>query len=381
MTWNERAKAVFAQGCLTYSKRADQYIEGVYPTHTEGWNGDQLCTFLAAGVEYTDFVCGLGSNLIDIRNNFSIPSTLEVAVAERVKALFPCIDKLKIVKTGSAACSAAIRIARAYTRKPSVFGTGYHGSDNVFIAAEKPGSGCVDESYTKLDNLQDLIKSLRLFAPAAVIVEPVQLDLNVRSQLEEIRSLCTEKGVVLIFDEVITGFRFPKYCTANYFDIQPDLICLGKGLGNGHPIAIVGGKDAIMETPGYFISNTHNGEVCALEAAYNTLNFLTEAKLRDLWERGDYLNTQFNKLCPEVQMVGYPTRAEIQGDELTKALFMQEMCKRGYFFGRARFLTFAHTYHVIGETLQACREVFQAIAAGAVTLEGQLPRPVFRRNP
>lgn len=382
-TWDERAKAVFAQGCNTYSKRSDQYIEGIYPTHYEQFSG-------------VDYVCGLGSNLIDIRNNFSLPSTQEVVLAERIKALFPCIDKMKIVKTGSAACSAAVRITRAYTGKSGVLGVGYHGSDNWAISAEKPGAGAFFEAYEKKESLDALLKSLRAgyavdvpYADGstswteevgAVIVEPIQLDIGVYPQLAQLRELCTEKGIILIFDEVITGFRFPKYSVSNYFGIQPDLICLGKALGNGYPIAIVGGREDIMETPGYFISNTHNGEISAINAALSTLDFLTEEKIQDLWDRGEYLNTEFNKLNPKIQMVGYSTRSELQGGEIFKGLFMQEMCKRGYFFGRARFLTFAHTREIIQKTLDVCRDVIADIEAGNIKLKGQLPRPVFRRN-
>jgi glutamate-1-semialdehyde aminotransferase len=377
MTWDERAKAVFAQGCNTYSKRSDQYIEGVYPTHYEDFQG-------------VDYVCGLGSNLIDIQNNFSLPSTQEVILGERVKALFPCIDKLKIVKTGSAACSAAVRIARAYSTRTWILGSGYHGTDDWAISAEDPGAGTLKdgERYQKAKSIDEIEKILKGDTTnqwgqekfAAVIIEPVQLDVDVSIQLQAIRELCTQKKIVLIFDEVITGFRFPKYSAANYFGIQPDIICLGKALGNGFPIAIVGGREDIMETPGYFISNTHNGELSGIQAALNTLDFLTEEKIQDLWSRGEYLNREFNKLSPKIQMVGYPTRSELQGDEMFKALFMQEAFERGQFFGRARFLTFAHTWEIIEETLKVCREVIPMIELGSVKLKGQLPRPVFRRN-
>jgi glutamate-1-semialdehyde aminotransferase len=386
-TWIERSKAVIAQNCLTYSKRADQYIEGVYPTHAIGGDGPHLTASTEDGSSwrdkmYVDFVCGLGSNLIDVRNNFSLPSTQEVVLAERVKALFPCIDKLKIVKTGSAACSAAIRIARAYTGKMLVWGTGYHGTDNWAIAAEEPGTGTVFEFYQKFPDFDNLILNLKT-APdnlGAVIIEPVQLDLNVRPQLEEIRAICTEKGIVLIFDEVITGFRFLDYSVANHFGIQPDLICLGKALGNGYPIALVGGRDNIMETPGYFISNTHNGELSAIVEALKTLDFLTKEKAEDLWTRGKLFQDAFNSNTRHLKIVGYPTRGELRGDDDFKALFMQEMVKRGYFFGRGWFITHAHTLNILNQTIGEAYEVIKEIEAGRVTLEGLPPRPIFKRN-
>jgi glutamate-1-semialdehyde 2,1-aminomutase len=387
MTWAERSDAALAQGCLTYSKRRDQFVEGVYPTHVKNGFG----AFIeAAGKTYTDYVCGLGANLIDIRNSFSLPTTDEVVLAERIKSLFPCIDKLKILKTGSAACEAAIRIARAYTGKTETIGTGYHGTCNVFIAAEMPGAGCVDEGYCKIESLARLVRYLNIRGyggqrmnvddVAAVIIEPVQLDLAVEDDLRALRRICTEERIVLVFDEVISGFRVPRYSFANYFGIQPDLIVLGKALGNGYPIAIVGGREDIMETPGYFISNTHNGEVSAIGAALETMDFLTEEKLQEHWDKGAWFLREFNQLNPKVQIVGYPTRGELHGDDLTKALFMQQMVRAGYFFGKPWFHTFAHTKEVMQRTLDAARLAFMQIEAGMVTLEGQLPRPIFKRN-
>lgn len=379
-TWDERAKAAISQGCLTFSKRSDQYIKGVYPTHVIDGSG---CEIQGTNTTlYVDFVCGLGSNLIDIRNNYSLPSTQEAVLAERIKALFPCIDKVKLLKTGTAATDAAIRYARAYTGNMLVWGTGYHGCSDTWVSAEDPGAGTFFQFYYKFPDFDTLIRNLK-DAPeglAAVIIEPVQLDLNVKDKLEEIRKLCTEKKVVLIFDEVITGFRVPKYSIANYFDIQPDLICLGKALGNGHPIALVGGKDEIMEAEGVFISNTHNGELSGIRAALETLDFLTKEKLVDLWDRGHKFQQAFNAISPKVQIVGYPTRGELRGEDEFKALFMQEMVKRGYFFGRAWFITHAHTEDILSAAVAAAREVAADIEGGKVKLEGLPPRPAFRRN-
>lgn len=380
-SWNERAKESIAQGCLTYSKRADQFIEGVYPTHAIDGDGCRMLT----PMPLVDYVCGLGSNLIDIQNNYSLPSIFEVELAERVKGLFPCIDRLKFLKTGSDACSAAIRIARAFTGGKWVLGSGYHGWHDAFISAEDPGCGTLkgDQYYEKAASLDQVIEYLndgRIIRYAAVIIEPVQLDMNVRPQLEVIRRLCSEKGIVLIFDEVITGFRFLDYSVANHFGIQPDLICLGKALGNGYPISIVGGREDIMETPGYFISTTFAGEAHGLTQALDTLDFLTEEKIEALWERGERFQREFNELSPQLQLVGYGTRAELQGDDRLKSLFMQEMVKRGYFFGRAFFITHAHTKHILSQTLKEARSVMESIDRGEVQLEGQMPRPVFRRN-
>lgn len=386
MNWDARAKASIAQGSTTFSKRSDQYIEGVSPTHAISGYGPAMVVETLQGNQeiMIDMVCGLGSNLLDVRNNFSLPSTQEVVLAERIKALFPCIDKVKILKTGTAATDAAVRIARAYTGKSLVWGTGYHGSSDLWVSVEDPGVGTFFQFYQKFTNLENLVENLRMISVneglAAVIIEPVQLDMGVRPLLEEIRRLCAEKEIILIHDEVITGFRFLDYSVSNHFGIQPDLICLGKALGNGAAISIVGGRDEIMETEGLFISNTHNGELSGVVAALQTLDFLTREKISDLWDRGEAFQFAFNKLTPKIKIVGYPTRGEWRGEDEFKALFMQEMSKRGYFIGRAFFITHAHTAEILSQCLTVASDVVARIDAGLVKLEGLAPRPIFVRN-
>lgn len=372
-TWDQRAEDSIAQGCLTYSKRSDQFVKGVYPTHWEEFHG-------------IDFVCGFGSNIIGFENNHSLPTVLEVVLAERMKEMFPFTSKWKFLKTGSAACSAAVRVARAYTGRSWVYGCGYHGTDNTFISQEEPGAGCVDESYLKFNSKQDLIKALSTdlnpAPPAAVIVEPVQLDASKEEidRLKTIRRICREQKIVLIFDEIVSGFRVPKYCFSSMLDIYPDLICLGKAMGNGHPIAALGGPVDMMDNPDYFISNTHNGEMLSITKALTVCSVLTESVLSKLWENGAWFQSVFNGLHDDIKLVGYPTRAELRGPEEEKALFMQEMMKRGIMFGKAWFINMEHLYS-LSHVLEACKEVMNGIKAGAFSLEGSIPQQVFRRNP
>lgn len=378
-TWQERAQESISQACLTYSKRITSYIEGVSPSHC---NGEEIGMpgFNTDKGAYVDFVCGLGSNLVNFRNNFSIPSTHEVVLAERLKALFPCMERVKILKTGTATTDAAVRFARAHTGKSVVWGTGYHGCSDTWISAEDPGAGTFFQFYQKFPDFDNLIRNLKEVPDylAAVIIEPVQLEWGVKESLQEIRRLCTENGILLIFDEIITGFRVPKYSVANFYGIQPDLICLGKALGDGYPIGVVGGSAEIMDNPDVFISNTHNGELQGIKAALETLDFLTEEKLMDLWIKGWNFQQAFNEINPKVQIVGYPTRGELRGDGLP--IFMQEMHKRGWFFGKAFFIHFKHSEYFLSGALEHARKVAIEMESGAVKLEGLAPRPVFRRN-
>jgi glutamate-1-semialdehyde aminotransferase len=388
-TWDERAEVSIAQGCLTYSRRSDQFVKGVYPTHITKAEG---CTLYDEnGKGYIDFICGLGSNIIGSNNNFSIPTIYEVELAEKIKEKITFIDKLRFLKTGSEACLAAVRIARAYTSHHLVFGIGYHGFGNMFIAEEDPGTGTVPELYKKFDGILELMYAIdnnhEMNDVGAVIIEPVQLDFNVKPLLVKLRKKCDEKKIVLIFDEVITGFRTPRYCMAQYLDVMPDIICLGKAIANGYPLAVVGGRKEVMDAPGWFVSSTFAGELSAINQAMSTIDFLTEARLNDLWTAGAWFQKEFNKLTPKLQMVGIPTKAVFCGDELFKNLFWQEMCKRGYLMGKAWHIMWAHidnpypdaSPYVLENALITCKEVINHIEHSSVKLEGQMAQEVFKR--
>ena len=393
MTWQEREEAVIAQGCLTYSKRADQYVQGVYPTHVlaDTGYGDGVHILSADGVVFIDFVCGLGANICAVRvdlartnNSYSLPTTLEVEVAERIVSLFP-VDKIRFLKTGSEACSAAIRIARAHTGRKVVIGMGYHGWHNTFISEEQPGAGCVYEFYIKVPNLRSIIATLNCWdtemgtAPAAVIIEPMMLDVNVGDELRRLREQCTAMGIVLIFDEVITGMRVPRRCVANWLNVKPDILCLGKAIADGYPLSVVGGSRAVMDTPDYFVSSTFAGEVSSLRACERVLDYMSDGVLAELWERGKAFQAKFNALCPDIQLVGIPTRATWQGDEAKVNLFWQEMCKRRYLLGKAWFLHVNHTPAILAKFLVDAKEAIADIQAGKVKLEGKPRQEMFKR--
>lgn len=339
----------------------------------------------------TDYTCGLGANLIDIQNCYSLPSEDEESLAFKLTELFPCIEKVKILKTGTDACNCAVRIARAYAENSGTkgldvdgLGVGYHGWSDTFISDEYPGIGCIAGQYEKCNNFNMLLQRLNN-QPADMnykycIIEPVELDLNVKDELLEIRRLCSEKGIILIFDEIITGMRFPEYSVSNYFGIQPDLICLGKGLGNGYPISIVGGPSHIMETPGYFVSGTFFGELSGINAALATLDFLDTGKLNELWSRGQEVITHFNEISDKIQLYGYPTRCIWKGEEVFIATFCQQMQKRGYLLHlRVWFITHAHTSTINAQFIDESKQCINEIIDKNIQLKGAVPEPVFKR--
>lgn len=374
-----------AHGALTNSKRPETFIKGFYPTHLSKARGAHAWDTL--GNRYVDFICGLGTHLIgaaseDINRaiivqmakgtTFSLSSDIEVQAAEKIKEVFPCIEKLRFLKTGSEACSAAIRIARAYTGRPRIISEGYHGWSDEFVSLTPPHYGVRPKGQ---------IEPLCGFAfpddTAAVIVEPVITEYSEgrAGWLRSLREICTKRGILLIFDEIITGLRFPTGSVASHFGVKPDLICLGKAIGGGLPLAVVGGRAEVMEC-NYFVSSTHAGETLSLAACVRLLDLLQKKyKFETLWTAGEQFQRAFNELGKDlIRLEGYPTRGVFQADKATKDLFFQECCRAGILVGPSFFFAYPHIEQV-EIVLSTLRDVITKIRAGGVRLEGEPSTP------
>lgn len=391
-TWQNRADLSIAHGALTNSKRPESLVKGVYPTHLT--RGQGAYVWDTDGKKYVDFICGLGSSILGYGNEeiaeaiylrakqgtvLSLGTDLEVKVAERVKELFPFIDLLRFLKTGTDACNAAIRIARTYTNRSLVLSEGYHGWGDDFVRLTPPALG-VPLAYSS----EKLSPDLSNITPdvAAVIIEPINTD-NSTERVEWLRLLrekCTKTGTVLIFDEVITGFRFPRLSVSQYYGITPDLICLGKAMANGLPISVVGGKRNIMNCDQYFVSSTFAGDTVSLTAAQKTMQLITTKHSVDqLWESGKRFIQVFNTFHDGLKIEGYSTRGIFKGDEMVKALFFQEACKAGFLFGPSFFFNFAHI-SLSDQVLNSCRDILLRIKTGSVKLQGELPKTPFAQK-
>lgn len=396
--WHRRAQDSIAQGALTNSKRVSCHVEGVYPTHLTRGRGSHVWDH--KGKKYTDFICGLGTNLLGYANervnaaifeqmqkgaSLSLSTTLEVETAEKLKELFVFVDAVKFLKSGSEACSAALRIARAKTGRDIVLSEGYHGWHDDFVALTPPALGVPKflgyrDTYG-MSKLADLPLDPSV---AAVIVEPIITDAS-RERIEWLKRLredCTRHGVMLIFDEIITGFRTPKYSVAAQYGIEPDLICLGKAIANGMPLAAVGGRYSVMNGAGeYFVSSTYAGETLSLAAAKATMTLLqTKHSVEDLWLYGADFRDRFNALWPDgLTIEGYPSRGTFKGDPKLRALFFQEACKAGVLFGPSWWFNFTHVDEY-KSVLDLCRDVLTRVRLGEVELEGLMPTSPFAQK-
>lgn len=393
MTHWERAQQAIGQGYLTNSKSPKAHVFGVYPTHvTRGYG----CDLYAPGPDgqerrYVDFICGLGTNLLGYSNpevrqaihealdygwSHSLPTTLEVETAETLKELMP-VEAVKFLKTGTEACMAAVRIARAATGRKKILSEGYHGWSDLFVSLTPPAEGVPEDPNMQLFTSLEQVDS----ETAAVIVEPVIVDWSPAriKWLKELRETCDRCGALLIFDEIITGFRFKQFSVASASEVLPDLLCLGKGMGNGMSISAVGGSAKLMHGS-YFVSSTYAGECLSLSAAKKVMSLLKRRHPWDidvLWEKGARWTLLFNEIAPElVKLRGYPTRGVFEGDSETLALFFQECCKSGVLFGKSWWMNW-HLAECGDWIIGMCSDVLTRIKRGNVRLEGELPTSPF----
>jgi len=252
-----------------------------YPFFVKKAKGSMI--FDVDGKHYLDYCNAYGALLLghgrkeiisDVKNQldkgtlYCAPTEIEVDLSELISKNFPSMNKVRLVNTGSEATMTAIRLARGFTKKKKIikFEGCYHGAHDYVLVKAGSGAahigipvseGSLDEvskntlvvQYNNSDELQSLVEKEDDIA--AVIVEPVLANMGLvlpgKNFLNDIRKITREKDIVLIFDEVVTGFRMSPGGAQKYFSIKPDITTLGKALGNGFPIAAVGGKSEIMD--------------------------------------------------------------------------------------------------------------------------------------
>ena len=400
----EKCREFIPCGTNTYSKMPCRYVDGAYPYFLE--KGDGCYVWDTAGNKYIDYPCALGGILLgynypavtkrvteQIKRGtlFSLPHRLVGELAEKIVELIPCAQQVRFLKTGSEATSAAVKIARAYTGKGGIlcFEGHYHGWHDWISRASPKSKGTVKGQTLRLNDVVGLEFFLSHWpeAIAAVIMEPCIYE---ELPLKEIRGLCDKYGVLLIFDEVITGFRFPGYSAQKYFGVTPDLTTLGKAMGNGFPISCVCGRKEIMkEVEGdCFVSSTFAEDLVGITAALATIEVLEKEPVIDrMWLAGrDILNT-FNYLGDEItECIGFACRTKFEfPTDAHKSLFWQECLKNGVLFGAAQFVNFSHSQsEVMEKTSNAIRKAFEVVRCywddPQYALEGKIAQGVLRET-
>jgi glutamate-1-semialdehyde aminotransferase len=208
--------------------------------------------------------------------------------------------------------------------------------------------------------------------------------------LENVKTLVHKNGGLLIFDEVVTGFRTLGYSAQKYFKVTPDLATFGKDMANGIPISVVCGKKKYMkELEGdCFVSSTYGGDLLGIVGALETIKVLEdEHAIEDIWYHGQYLKDGYNEIAKsldlETECKGYPNRTFFDFPSgVHKSLFWQECLQRGVFFGWANFISFSHREREILYTLEVVKEALKVCKANwknpLKALKGKPAAEVFR---
>jgi glutamate-1-semialdehyde 2,1-aminomutase len=374
------------------------------------------------GNEYIDYVCSWGPGILGHAHerviaavqaacedglSYGAPTKKEVELAELICEMIPGMEMLRMVSSGTEAVMSAIRVARGYTGRDKIikFKGCYHGhSDGLLVKAGSaalttavPDSAGVPADYTKntlvaLYNNEESVKQLFDANPgeiAAVVIEPVAANMGVvlpkNGFLEFLRDITKKNGALLIFDEVITGFRLAPGGAVEYFGIQPDLVTLGKIVGGGMPIGVYGGKRCIMERVSplgpVYQAGTLSGNPIATTAGIETLKILREhpeiygeleQKTADLaaFMREKMPGAQVNQIgslmsvfFTEQPVVDYDSA--MTADTGRYAAYFNAMLDQGIYLApsqfEAMFLSAAHT----AKDLEQTKEALARISAGS----------------
>ena len=411
----EQACKIIPNGVQTESKRPDRHVEGVYPKYIEKGKGAYVWDY--SGHSYIDYPCALGAILVGYSNTavnkavhstiekgnlFSLPNKSESVLSEKLCELIPSCEMVRLLKTGSEAVSAAIRIARAVTGNEGVVFCGYNGWHDAYAVttSKKKGIPKGMRRYSgqfKYNNRDDLTDFFSLgkhveFPIAAVVMEPYVFEEPKEGYLEAVKDLAHSNNALLVFDEVVTAFRTKEYSAQKYFGVIPDLTCLGKAMGNGYSISAVGGKAEYMKqlTGNCFVSSTYGGDLIGISAAIATLKVMEESNgLKRIWKSGQRLKDDFNALSAEnglrahVQCIGLPSRTKFMfKNEAQAGLFWQECLRMGVLFGYAQFTTLSHGKDEIDITYEAMAAAMKKVAEHfdepERALDGKVPSATFR---
>lgn len=409
--FEKHTKAVIPDGVQTLSKMPEKHVKGVYPVYLDRAEGARV---YSGRWSYIDYPCGLGAILLGYRYPevdvavtrqlgngclFSLPNKLETKLAEKICQLIPSAEMCRFLKTGSEATSAAVKIARAVTGKMGIACCGYHGWSSWYSAttSKKKGTPDVYRELAGQFKYNDMESLERIFSLSegvhseigAVIVEPYIYDEPKDNFLNRVIELAHSQGALVIFDEIVTGFRTKEFSAQKMFGVTPDLTCLGKAMANGLPISVVCGKKEFMkELEGScFVSSTFGGELLSIAAALATIEVLeTEPVIDHIWSMGQRLKDGFNELTRTVkgvECIGYPPRTYFKfRTEAQKSLFWQECIKRGVLFGYAQFINYSHKQKEIDYTLKVIEKALDKVWFNfdepEKVLEGPVARETFR---
>lgn len=419
----KRAKQIIPGGTQLLSKRPEMFLPEQWPTYFKKAKG--VAIWDMDGCKYLDMgIMAIGASSLGYANPSvsravkkaiddgcisSLNSHEEVALAEKLVDLHPYMEMVRFARTGGEANAVAVRIARAASGKTKVAVCGYHGWHDWYLAANIVNSDNLKDlllpglsyhglpselkgttlpfHYGKIKELEAIVKEHG--DKLGVIVVEVQRGKKADvSFLKKIREIANKIKAVLIFDEISSGFRLAIGALYKLYGLEPDIVVLGKALGNGHPISAILGKKSVMEVAQKtFISSSYWTERVGFVAALTTIEqFEKNNVIEHLMRVGKHIDAEFKKIFKElnlsienVGMISVPTLAiREENPLLIKTVLTQEMLKRGFLAANLTYLSFAHTQRIIDQYVEVAYKVFADIksAIDKGNLKDQLNGPI-----
>ncbi|MEX0643242.1 MAG: aminotransferase class III-fold pyridoxal phosphate-dependent enzyme [Pirellulales bacterium] len=428
----QRAQELIPGGTQLVSRRPTRAAFGVSPIYASRARGARIWD--VDGHEYVDWISGFGAIIlgyadpivdeavarqIELGVGYSLNHELEIELAEELARRIPCAQMVRYCKGGGEACAIAVRIARGATGRDKVLVCGYHGWHDWYLAANLDAEIALDEHlfsgiepigvpralagttipfpYGDLTALANKLDQLR-GKVACVIMEPLRSELPPPGYLQGVARLCREHGVVLIFDEITTGFRLHENGVEAYFGVTPDMAVFAKSISNGYPFgAVVGRREVMEQAARMFISSTSWSDTIGLRAALSTLREIERRSVpRALHAVGSKLQRRLSAAAKECGvpilcdgLIVHPRLTfEIADEKLRRdaaLLYIQEMAKRGCHGFTSFYLNLCHGIGEIDDTVIGATEAFRAIRRGldkgdfGSLLECQPQQEFFRR--
>lgn len=385
----EQSKKLIAGFTQSMMKKPEQFAPGHFPIYIEKANGSLVTDI--DGNEYIDFICGLAANTLGhnhpvvvnaITENLhkglihSLPTPIEVRTAETLTKMIPGAEMVRFFKTGADANSAAVRLARFITRKEHIITVGYNGWHDQY-QFDTPGVPKAIQQFTHRmplftpadeQPILDLIQTQAAVLAAVVLSVPYNRTLTAEF-VGKVRAACTANNILLVMDEVVTGFRLALGGAQEFFGVAADLVSLSKGIAAGMPLSAVAGPERHMkEMEKLQVSTTFGGEMLSLEVC--------DAVLKE-YQRSDYIekiaalglrlkdgvNNVSGQLATPLRVVGYDaipmflfSKNPVEHAQIAEK-FLAQMAKRGVLLRReVNFICAAHTEAQIDFTINAVKE-------------------------
>ncbi|MEM1270200.1 MAG: aminotransferase class III-fold pyridoxal phosphate-dependent enzyme, partial [Bacteroidota bacterium] len=400
----QRALQLMPWGTQTNAKRPRAGLEGAEPLFAERAEG---CRFWdTEGRAFIDYRSALGPIILGYRHPavdeavrqqlergvlFSMASPVELDVAERLTSIIPGFEQVRFLKTGNTANLAALRLARAFTGRDHIVTCGYHGHNDWFVAGNVDPSAWYAGKETGVPSALDALVSRisygdldaaeEVFAKhggaiAAVITVPYDWSPTPRPDfLRRLRDLCDRHGALLIFDEVLTGFRIGLEGARTYFDVMPDLGTFAKALANGYPLSAYGGRRDVMETLNdVILTTTYAGDTLSLAAAGAALDVMTSEPVHaHIWAMGRRLMDGFDAAARdlgfEARATGLPPAPQFQLHSSPaihtqlQIRFYRILLEHGIFPAPQFLINYAHDEAAIDETVAAMAAALEKLSS------------------